>query len=154
VKARQRILLSFTPGRRGETSLRRAGEIAASEHADLLVVQVLDTRSGFEPDGPAAILPGEHAARRVPAEKKRLDQQLTQNGLGWAKTAVVCGEPRAVLSEMVRSWRPDLVISDARMPRILPRRAGQNEPEMMTVGGGGLFARMAEFLFPHARGHA
>lgn len=151
MKARQRILLSFTPGRRGEASLRRAGEVAASEHADLLVVEVLDTRSGFESDGPAGILPGEHAARRVPAEKKRLDKQLTQHGLCWANTAVVCGEPRAALSAVMHNWRPDLVIGDARMPRTFFHRAGQNEPEMMTVSGGGLFARMMGFLFPHAR---
>jgi len=154
MKSRQRILVSLTPGRHGEALLRRAGEIAASEHAALLVVQVLDTRSGFESDGPAGILPGELAARRVPAEKKRLDQQLARNGLGWAKTAVVCGEPRAALSAVVRNWRPDLVISDVRMPRILPHRASQGGPEMMTVSRGGLFTRMAEFLFPHARGHA
>lgn len=154
MKTRQRILFPYTPGRSDVALLRRAGEIAASRQADLLVVQVLDIRSGFEADGPAANLPGERAARRAPAEQKRLDQHLKLIGLGRAQATVIWGEPRAALSALIHSWRPDLLVCDSRMSRIHDASTGEADPEVVTIGGGGLFARLAGFLFPQAQGHA
>lgn len=76
MKIRQRILIPFTHGHSGSALLRRAGEIAASQEVELLVVSVLDTRSSFDSDGPAGgSLPGERAARLAPPEQKWLEQR-------------------------------------------------------------------------------
>jgi nucleotide-binding universal stress UspA family protein len=154
MKTRQRILVHTTPSSSSGALLRRAGEIAASRQAELLVVSVLDTRSGFEPDGPAGNLPGERAARRAPAERQRLERQLKQNGLGQAQSTVIWGEPRAALSALIHSWRPDLVMCEGRASSMLPAQTDRPGPEMMTIGRGGPFSRLAELFLPHAQGHA
>lgn len=154
MKTRQRILVPFTHGHSGSALLRRAGEIAAAGEIELLVVSVLDTRSGFELDGPAGNLPGERAARLAPAEQKRLDHDLMRHGLGRARATVIWGEPRAALSALIRSWRPDMIVCDGRTRRMLPARAGDEGPQMMRVDRAGAFARLAGFFFPPAQGHA
>lgn len=154
MKTRQRILVPFTHGHSGSALLRRAGEIAAAGEIELLVVSVLDTRSGFELDGPAGNLPGERAARLAPAEQKRLDHDLMWHGLGRARATVIWGEPRAALSALIHSWRPDMIVCDGRTRRMLPARTGDEGPQMMRVGRTGAFARLAGFFFPPAQGHA
>ena len=154
MKTRQRILVPFTHGHSGSALLRRAGEIAAAGEIELLVVSVLDTRSGFELDGPAGNLPGERAARPAPAEQKRLDHDLMRHGLGRARATVIWGEPRAALSALIHSWRPDMIVCDGRTRRMLPARTGDEGPQMMRVGRTGAFARLAGFFFPPAQGHA
>jgi nucleotide-binding universal stress UspA family protein len=154
MKTRQRILVPFTHGHSGTTLLRRASEIAASREADLLVVSVLDTRSGFEPDGPAANLPGERAARLAPAEQKRLEQDLVRHGLTQAQATVIWGEPRAALSALIRSWNPDMVVCDGRTRRMLHARACKDGPELMRIDRAGAFARLAGWFLPHAQGQA
>ncbi len=155
MKTRQRILVPFTHGHSGSALLRRAGEIAAAGEIELLVVSVLDTRSGFELDGPAGNLPGERAARLASAEQKRLDHDLVRHGLGRARATVIWGEPRAALSALIHSWRPDMIVCDGRTRRMLPPRTGDEGPQTMRVGRTGAFARLAGFFFPPAQqGHA
>lgn len=154
MKTRQRILVPFTHGHSGSALLRRASEIATSGDVDLLVVSVLDTRSGFDSDGPAGNLPSERAARLAPAEQKRLEHELMRHGLGQAQATVIWGEPRATLSALIRSWNPDLVVCDGRTRRMLPARTSQEGPEMMRIDRGNAFARLAGFFLPQAQGHA
>jgi hypothetical protein len=154
MKTRQRILVPFTHGYSSSALLRRASEIAASGDVDLLVVSVLDTRSGFESDGPAGNLPGERAARLAPSEQKRLEHELMRHGLDRAQATVIWGEPRTALSALIRSWNPDMVMCDGRTRRMLPARAYQEGPEMMRIDRDGAFARLAGFFYPQAQGHA
>lgn len=154
MNTRQRILVPFTHGYNGSALLRRASELAASGNVELRVVSVLDTRSGFESDGPAGNLPGERAARLAPAEQKRLEHDLMRHGLDRAQASVIWGEPRAALSDLIRNWRPDLVVCDGRTRRMLPAWTAQEGPEMMSVGRDNAFARLAGFFYPQAQGHA
>jgi nucleotide-binding universal stress UspA family protein len=154
MKTRQRILVPFTHGYNGSTLLRRASELAASGNVQLLVVSVLDTRSGFESDGPAGSLPGERAARLAPAEQKRLEHDLIRHGLDWAQATVIWGEPRAALSALILSWNPDMVMCDGRTRRMLPARMSQEGPEMMRIDRNNAFARLAGFFLPQTQGHA
>jgi nucleotide-binding universal stress UspA family protein len=154
MKTRQRILVPFTHGHSGSALLRRAGEIATSADIELLVASVLDTRSGFESDGPAGGLPGERAARLAPAERKRIEHDLVRHGLDRAQATVIWGEPRAALAGLIRSWRPDLVVCDGRTRRMLPDRSGEDGPATMRIGRSGPLARLAEFFVPQAPGHA
>lgn len=154
MKTHQRILIPLTHGYSCSALLRRASEIAASGDVDLLVVSVLDTRSGFELDGPAGNLPGERAARLAPSEQKRLEHDLMRHGLDRAQATVIWGEPRTALSTLIRNWRPDLVVCDGRTQRMLPARTNQEGPEMMRISRNGAFARLTGFLYPQAQGHA
>lgn len=154
MKALRRVLVPFTHGHSGSALLRHASEICVPGGVDLLVVSVLDTRSGFELDGPAASLPGERAARLAPAEQKRLEQDLARHGLDKAQATVIWGEPRSVLSALIRNWRPDVVVCDGRTRRMLPAGTSGEGPEIMHTGRSGAFARLAEYLFPPAQGRA
>jgi len=155
MKTRQRILVPFTHGYNGSALLRRASELVASGNVELRVVSVLDTRSGFDLDGPAGNLPGERAARLAPAEQKRLEHDLMRHGLDRAQAAVIWGEPRAALSALISSWRPDLVVCDGRTRRMLPTQTRQEEgPELMRIGRNSAFARLADIFHPQAQGHA
>ena len=154
MKTCQRILIPLTHGYSASALLRRASEIAASRQAELLVVSVLDTRTGFDPDGPAGNLPGERAARLAPAEQKRLERDLMRHDMVQAQATVIWGEPRAALSALIHSWRPDLVVCDGRTRRMLPARTIQEGPEVVRISRNGTFARLAEFFYPHVQGHA
>jgi nucleotide-binding universal stress UspA family protein len=154
MKTCQRILIPFTHGHSGSALLRRAGEIAASGDAKLLVASVLDTRVVFEPDGPAALLPGERAARLAPAEQKRLEHDLKRHGLGRAEATVIWGEPRSVLSDLIVRWCPDLIVCDGRTRRMLPSRMPETGPVLVMLDRNTAFARLAGLFFPHAQGHA
>lgn len=153
MKPSQRILVPFTHGHSGAALLRHAGELAESRQAELLVVSVVDTRSGFEPDGPAANLPGERAARLAPAEQKRLENELVRHGLVRAAVSVIWGEPRAALSALIERWQPDTIVCDGRTRRMLPARMNQDGPELLTIGSGPV-ARLTGLFFPHAQGQA
>jgi hypothetical protein len=154
MKARQRILVPFTHGYSSSALLRRAGELAASGDVELRVVSVLDTRSGFDLDGPAGNLPGERAARLAPPEQKRLEHDLMRHGLDQAQATVIWGEPRAALSALIHSWCPDLVVCDGRTRRLLPARSDPAGPELMTIGRDGHFSRLAGLFLPQTQGHA
>ncbi|WP_288013783.1 universal stress protein [Diaphorobacter sp.] len=154
MKARQRVLIPFTHGHSGSALLRRAGEISAAADVELLVVSVLDTRSGFEADGPAGTLPGDRAARLAPPEQKRLEHDLMRHGLDQAKATVIWGEPRTALSALIRSWRPDLVVCDGRTRHMLRAHADQEGPALMTIGRDGPLARFTGLFLPQTQGHA
>ncbi len=113
MKTYRRILVPLTAAGQCDTLLCRAAEIAQEHNAKMLVLRVLDIRSGFAPDGPAALRPEEAAARRAPNVKKRLDLLLARNNLGWAEAKVQWGEPKKVLAEVIDSWQPDLVLACA-----------------------------------------
>lgn len=150
MKAYRRILVPIPADGQGDILLQRAAGLAQAQHAQMLVVRVLDTRSGFEPDGPAAALPDEMAARRSTDVRKRLDLQLARNNLGWAESKVVWGEPQTVLADVIRDWVPDLVVACASL---LPDAIAE-DADILTVGCRSLFGRLVGALNHHAPRHA
>ena len=140
MKTYRRILVPLSADGQSDVLLHRAAELAQAQDAKMLVVRVLDTRSGFEPDGPAAILPGEAAARRAPDVKKRLDLQLARNNLAWVEAKVVWGEPTAVLPDVIRNWQPDLVVTfTSHLPQL-----AVDGVDVLTVSRPSVFRRLAE----------
>lgn len=146
MRSYQRILVPILSGSHAEVQLHRVTELMPSSHAQLLVVRVIDTRSGVEPDGPAAV----SANRRTMDAKRRLDLQLARYNLGWAEAKVVWGEPLAALSELVRSWQPDLVVScGSSLPAGIAAGA-----DILTVGRDGILKRFVDTLRHTAFRHA
>lgn len=150
MKTYRRILVPISADGQGDILLQRAAELAQGPRTQMLVVRVLETRSGFEPDGPAAVLPGEAAARRAPDVKKRLELQLARNNLSWAEAKVVWGETKALLADVIRTWEPDLVVACAgHLPQGIAEGA-----DILTVSRRSVFRRLAEALHHPAPGHA
>lgn len=142
MKNYRRILVPLLSSSQSDIVLQRATELALAERSQLLVVRILDTRSGFEPDGPAAILPDEAAARLAPDAQKRLELQLARNDLGWAEAKVVWGIPSAALAEIIRSWKPDLVLGcSGHLPNGIASGV-----DILTVGCNSMFRRLADAL--------
>lgn len=150
MKTYSRILVSLPAGGQNDFLLHRAAEIARTQGAKILVLRVLDTHSGFESDGPAAVLPGEAAARRAPVVKKHLDLQLARNNLSWVEAKVMWGEPKTVLADIIRRWQPDLVVTSAGH---LPQ-AHTDSVDALTVGRPGWFSRLAEAFHHPSPRHA
>lgn len=145
MKPYRRILVPIFSGAQNDILLERAAELAKASHTQMLALHIIDTRSGFEPDGPAAALPEESAARRAPAAKKNLDLQLARNNLSWVEAKVAWGEPKAVLADVVRDWKPDLVVTfSAKLPNGIAY-----DCDILNIAGSKLLRRMAEALrFP------
>ncbi|MEQ1591298.1 MAG: universal stress protein [Thiobacillaceae bacterium] len=150
MKTYRRILVPISNDGQGDILLHRAADLAQAQRTQMLVVRVLDTRSGFEPDGPAASLPGESAARRAPAAMKRLDLQLTRNNLAWAEAKVVWGEPKVVLADLIRQWQPDLVVA---CTGTLPQGIAE-DADILNVGCQRWFKRLTEAFHLPAPKHA
>jgi len=155
MKAYNRILVPMPHDGRGEILLRRAAEMLPASRGDMMVVQVLDTRTGFESDGPAGNLRGERVARQVPGAKKRLDLLLARNNLAWAESRVLCGEPHPAMTEFIRVWKPDLVVTCAHLsPEALGYDLAAEPPDVLTVKCHGLFSRLGDAFGQAAHGHA
>lgn len=104
--------------------LERAGCFAQGDTSQLLVLHVLDTRSGFASEGPAGRLPEDIAGRRLPGVKVRLELQLARYGLSWAETSLAWGSPHDVLARTMQAWKPDLVIGcRGSLPEAFPNGA-------------------------------
>lgn len=155
MKSYRRILVPMPADGRGEILLRRAAEMLPASRSDMMVVQVLDTRTGIESDGPAGNLRGERVARQVPGAKKRLDLLLARNNLAWAESRVLCGEPNPAMADFIRVWKPDLVVTCANLrPEELGYDLSAEPPDVLTVKCHGLFGRFGD-VFGHAvPGHA
>lgn len=142
MKAYRRILVPMPADGRGEILLRRAAELLPGGQGELLVLRVLDSRSGFTADGPAGSLPGEREIRRLPGEKRRLDLLLARHNLGWAQSRVLVGEPQPTMVACIREWRPDLVVTCARLPDGgTDDTAAGMSPDVLRVKCHGLLAR-------------
>lgn len=150
MKAYKRILVPITSAGHGEMLLERAAEIMQGQRAQMMVVRILDTRSGIEPDGPAASLPGETAARRAPDARKHLELQLARMNLGWVEARVVWGEPKILLADLVRSWEPDLIVASSGGPAY----GTMEGVDTLVVDCGGMFKRLSGMLHHPAPRHA
>lgn len=150
MKSYHRILVPILNNGQSGALLQKVSDIARYSRPQVLVVRILDTRSGFEPDGPAAIFPEEAAARRAPAALKRLELQLARSNLGWAEAKVVWGVPKVKLAGLVRAWQPDLVVTGKTQ---LPKEISASV-DVLTTAGKSLFRRLMDALIPPTIRHA
>ena len=113
MKTYRRILVPIFSASQTALLLHRVSDIVQGGSAQLMVVRILDTHSGYEADGPAGMLPEEAAGRRARDAGKRLDLQLARHNLTWAEARVLWRDPKAAMAEVVDTWNPDLVVTIA-----------------------------------------
>lgn len=106
-----RRILVLTDNRQIDAILRRTTFARGIPDAAILVAQFIDSHRVGGTDGPAGALPEDLAARQVPALRRRLDLKLSQHNLGWVESRVLCGSPTRLLAELLREWRPGLLIT-------------------------------------------
>lgn len=143
MKTYRRILIPVTGEQTLDAVLHSAATIGQTA-AEFMVLRVVDTRSGVEPDGPAGNLPAERAARKAFALRRRLELQLARSPLAGARARVVPGEVDAVLADELRNRQPDLIVTTAQMRPALERaigRTGITRPDVLEVSGPGWLAR-------------
>lgn len=150
MKNYQRILIAVTSAVQSDILLERAVEVVRDRRAQIMVLRILDTAGSFEPDGPAASLPREAAARRAPEAKRQVELQLARKNLGWAEAQVVWGDPPSLLAAMVHSWNPDLVVACTGG---LAQGVADNADALM-VDCGGILKRFSGLLFHPELRHA
>ena len=149
MKTYRRILVPIFTGGQSDILLHRVTELTQVSHTQMLVVRLLDTRSGIPSDGPAGALPGELAARRAPESMKRLELQLARNNLSWAEAKVVWGEPNVLLANIISDWAPDLVVTCGQLPHDVVQGT-----DTLSVGCRSLFRRLTQTLQQGVPRHA
>jgi len=159
MKTYRKILIPSIATCPAAAQLARGAEVAAAGDSAVRVVQFIDSRTGFEADGPAGTLPLEKAARRVPAARRRLELTLARSPLGWAKSSVIHGEPDRLLANVLRAWQPDLVIvtsgwSRSRWVEQAAREACIAVPDILSVEGDGVLTRLLRTILRHAAADA
>lgn len=155
MKAYRRILIPSISAGPSDAQLSCAAELARASNGDVTVAQFIDVSSGFESDGPAGVLPGELAARKVPAARRRLELILAGSPLAWARSSVTYGEPDTLLANAMRESRPDLVIvssgwGHARWVERAAHKAGIAIPDILGVKSDGLLSRLLNSLLPQS----
>lgn len=89
---------------------KRAVQLSRSYGATLALAAVVDYTPGFESDHVPFLTPDEMRQAIVRDVREKLDQMMTEAGAGGCEIIVGCGSEREVVSELTRSWRPDLVL--------------------------------------------
>jgi hypothetical protein len=118
----KRILIPSLGACPSAAQLKQGASLAARDRATVQVMQIVESQSTFEPDGPVGLLAVRRNVRRLAAACKRLDIHLARSRLSGVRSSVLCGEPDTLLARALRQWQPDLVIvaaGQARAPWIL-----------------------------------
>jgi hypothetical protein len=154
MKSYQRILVPVLAGQAIAPMARRATALA-SPGSEVRIVAIIDTASGFEPDGPAAVTATERAARKRPAVLRRLERELARGPLASAAAQVLAGEPGRVLRRLLCEWRPDLVVAqDGLLPPAWLHgalgAAGTPLPDVIKVARPPLLSRLLGMMQPRA----
>lgn len=152
MKSYRRILVPVLAGQAIAPLARRATALAGPG-SEVRAVAIIDTASGFEPDGPAAATAAERAARRRPAVQRRLELELAGGPLAGSAVQVLAGDPGRLLQALLRDWRPDLVVvREGFLPQNwLPGPcAGTPRPDVLKIARPPRLARILGLVLPRA----
>jgi nucleotide-binding universal stress UspA family protein len=118
-----RILALVDVGRRGDQVMLRATELAAAHKAALAVAAIVDYVPGFECDHVPFRSPQEMQRAIVRDVAEKLGESVRRLGIGGAEVVVVSGTESQAASDLMRSWRPDLVLVGSHAPHGLQKSA-------------------------------
>lgn len=111
MKSYRRILVPIFSNGQSEELLHALKELIVGRQTQVVIVRLVETRSGVESDGPAGELPGESAARRAMDAMRRLELQLARHNLGWVETRAMWRDPQAEMAKLIAEWHPDLIVT-------------------------------------------
>lgn len=154
MKTYQRILLPTLSCCPSMAQLRRCNELAATGDSKARVVLFIDRNIIVESDGPAGVFPMEDKlSEKVVAARQRLGLLLDRSGLDWVQPVVQLGDPGKLLTQVMKSWQPDLVVYDrglghARWVEHAMRDAGITAPDIIDVAADGIFRKLLNALLP------
>lgn len=152
MKSYRRILVPVLAGQAIDPLARRATALAGPG-SEVRAVAIIDTTSGFEPDGPAAATTQERAARQRPAVQRRLELELARGPLAGAEAQVLAGDSGRLLQDLLRDWRPDLVVAqDGLLPQAWLHgafgTAGAPLPDVLKVSRPPLLSQLLGMVLP------
>jgi universal stress protein A len=123
--AYHRILALVDVGRRGEQVALRAAELAAAHKAELAIASNVDYSPGFECDHVPLRSPGQMQQAIMRDVAERLGEATQRLGISGAEVIVTSGSEGRAVDDLVRSWRPDLVLVGSHAPHGLQQGVGQ-----------------------------
>lgn len=107
----RRILVPIFRNGQSEELLHAVKDLSVGQRPQVLVVRLIDARSGFDSDGPAGRLPGDIGSRKAMDALRRLDLQLARHNLAWVETRALWRDPEPELAKLIDGWRPDLIVT-------------------------------------------
>lgn len=150
MKSYRRILVPIFNDLHSNGLLHALLDTVSDQHAQVIVLRLVECNSSFPPDGPAASLPGEIAARRATTAKQNLDLQLARMGLGWVESKVIWRDNRESLLKLIGAWQPDLIIAHrGSLPGVIP-----DGVDILNTSGCSFFQRLSSLFSPHVPRHA
>lgn len=112
---------------------RRAVQLSRAYGATLALASVVDYTPGFESDHVPFLTPGEMRQSIVRDMRERLDQMMTEIGAGGCEIIVGCGSEKEIVSELTRSWRPDLVLVGSNARHGLDQGGARAAYDVLTI---------------------
>lgn len=113
----RRILALVAVNRENQAVAQRAMQLSRVYGATLALATVIDSSPASESDRNE--LPSANASQQAHLRdvKEKLEQMALEIGCdGGCEIIVCCGTAAKVVAELTSSWRPDLVLVDARAP--------------------------------------
>lgn len=96
---------------------QRALQLSRAYGATLALATVIDARPGIDSDRIELLSATEMGQAHMRDVKEKLEQMTIEIGCDGGCEIIVCRGSRAkVVAELTNSWRPDLVLVDARAP--------------------------------------
>lgn len=112
---------------------KRAVQLSRAYGATLALASVVDYTPGFESDHVPFLTPGEMRQFIVRDLREKLDQMMTEIGAGGCEIIVGCGSEKEVVSELTRSWRPDLVLVGSHARHGLDQNGARAAYDVLTI---------------------
>lgn len=127
MRSYRRILSVVDLSGNGAAVIRRAWQMAQLYNASLAVASVVDYTPGFECDHVPFRTPEEMRSAIVRDVSEKLDRLVGEAGAGRAELIVAAGSEKKVVTDLLRSWQPDLVLVGSHAPH------GLEAPESLKV---------------------
>lgn len=113
----RRILALVAVNRESLSVAQRALQLSRVYGATLALATVIDPSPGSETDRIGLLSTNGPQQAHMRNVKEKLERMSVEIGCDGGCEIIVCrGSPVMVLSELTRSWRPDLVLVDGRAP--------------------------------------
>jgi hypothetical protein len=137
MRSYRRVLALVTVTADGEAVARRAVQLARFHRATLALAAVVDYTPGLECDHAPFMTPEQmrHTiVRDVRGKLDRLASNIEHDG--GCEIIVACSRERDLVGQLIRSWRPDIVLVGSRAPHGIDKNVGKTPFDVLIVQNG------------------